>query len=88
MDKLDRMIEAALAEEDRAIVEETQELGFFTQFTRQLAGPNAWVSWMSTVGDLRLCRPRALGGLGSSTPPPKRSCRDQVGPPRRGSASS
>ena len=49
MDKLDQMIEAALAEEDRAIVEETRELGFFTQFTRQLQGPNAWVSWMSTV---------------------------------------
>ena len=47
MDKLDRMIEAALAEEDRAILEETQELGFFTQFTRQLAGPNAWVNWLS-----------------------------------------
>ena len=45
MDKLDQMIEAALAEEDRAIVEETRELGFFTQFK----GPNAWVSWMSTV---------------------------------------
>ena len=49
MDKLDQMIAAALAEEDRAIVEETRELGFFTQFTRQLSGPNAWVSWMSTV---------------------------------------
>ena len=48
MDKLDRMIEQALAEEDRAILEETQELGFFTQFTRQLAGPNAWVNWLVT----------------------------------------
>ena len=49
MDKLDQMIEAALAEEDRAILEETKELGFFTQFTRQLAGPNAWVNWLVTV---------------------------------------
>ena len=48
MHKLDRMIEEALAEEDREILEETRELGFFAQFTRQLAGPNAWVSWMST----------------------------------------
>jgi len=49
MDKLDQMIEAALAEEDRAILEETRELGFFTQFTRQLAGPNAWVNWLVTA---------------------------------------
>ena len=50
MDKLDRMIEQALAEEDRAILEETKELGFFTQFTRQMSGPNAWVNWLVTVG--------------------------------------
>jgi len=52
MNRLDRMIEEALAEEDRAIIEETRELGFFTQFARQLSGPNAWVSWASTVAIL------------------------------------
>lgn len=49
MDKLDRVIEQALAEEDRAILEGTQELGFFAQFTRTFLGPNAWVTWMSTA---------------------------------------
>ena len=49
MDKLDQMIEQALAEEDRAILDETKELGIFAQFTRQLTGPNAWVNWLVTV---------------------------------------
>lgn len=49
MDKLDRMISEALAEEDRAIVAETGELGFFAQLFGQLSGRNAWVNWLATL---------------------------------------
>ena len=48
MDRLDQMIEAALAEEDRAIMEETKELGLFAQMAGQYRGPKAWVNWLST----------------------------------------
>lgn len=48
MDKLDRMIEEALAAEDRDIVARTAEQGFFAQFAGQLSGRNAWVNWLAT----------------------------------------
>lgn len=50
MNKLDRMIEEALAAEDREILEETQELGLFQQMAGQYRGPNAWVNWLNTLG--------------------------------------
>lgn len=49
MDKLDQMIAEALAEEDREIMAQTDELGFFAQFARQLSGRNSWVNWAATV---------------------------------------
>ena len=50
MDKLDKMITEALAEEDRDILEQTRELGLFRQLAGQYQGPNAWVNWLSTLG--------------------------------------
>jgi len=49
MDKLDHMIAEALAEEERAIIAETQELGLFRQMAAQYRGPDAWVNWLSTL---------------------------------------
>lgn len=49
MNKLDRMIEEALAAEDRDIVARTAELGFFAQFAGQLTGRNAWINWLVTM---------------------------------------
>ncbi|HHC30142.1 MAG TPA: hypothetical protein ENK80_06235, partial [Rhodobacterales bacterium] len=49
MDKLDQMIAEALAEEDREIMVQTDELGFFAQFARQLSVRNAWVNWLAAV---------------------------------------
>ena len=49
MNKLDRMIEQALAEEDRALIEATVPRGFFAEFFGQLSGRNAWVGWLTTV---------------------------------------
>ena len=49
MNKIDQMIAEALAEEDRTIVAETQELGLFAQMAGQYHGRNAWVNWLSTL---------------------------------------
>lgn len=49
MNKLDRMIEQALAEEDRALIEATVPRGFFAEFFGQFSGRNAWVGWLSTA---------------------------------------
>lgn len=48
MDKLDRLIEEALEEEERALLAETRELGFFTQLGLQMRGRNAWVNWITS----------------------------------------
>lgn len=50
MDKLDQMIAEALAEEDRDILAQTQELGLFHQMALQYRGLNSWVNWLSTLG--------------------------------------
>jgi len=47
MDKLDRMIAEALAEEDREIVEATNERGVFAELAAQLSGHNAWIKWVT-----------------------------------------
>lgn len=49
MDKLDRMIAEALAEEDRSMLAETNPQSFFAEFFSQFSGHNAWVKWLSTV---------------------------------------
>lgn len=47
MNKLDRMIEEALSEEDRAIMAETSQRGVFEELFGQLSGRNAWIKWIS-----------------------------------------
>lgn len=54
MNKLDRMIEEALAEEDRTIVAETQELGYFALALGLFSGRMGWVSWVVMVVQLAL----------------------------------
>ena len=49
MSKLDRMIEDALAEEDRKILDETAELGFFALGLSQFTGKLGWVTWLVMV---------------------------------------
>lgn len=46
MDKLDRLIEEALAEEDRAILDQTEELGWFALGASQFRGKLGWVTWV------------------------------------------
>ncbi|MBV7410529.1 DUF6768 family protein [Maritimibacter sp. DP1N21-5] len=46
MNKLDRMIEEALSEEDRAILEATAEQGWFQQSFGLFTGRNGWVAWV------------------------------------------
>ncbi|SMH32008.1 DUF6768 family protein [Maritimibacter sp. HL-12] len=47
MDKLDTMIAEALAQEDREIVEATNERGVFAELAAQLSGRNAWLKWVT-----------------------------------------
>ena len=47
MDKLDRMIAEALAQEDKEILEATNERGVFAELAAQLSGHNAWVKWVT-----------------------------------------
>jgi hypothetical protein len=49
MDKLDRMIEEALADEDRALLAETGEQGYLALVLGQFRGRNGWVTWFSTL---------------------------------------
>ncbi|MGR3662372.1 MAG: DUF6768 family protein [Paracoccaceae bacterium] len=46
MDKLDKLIEEALALEDREIFEQTQELGWFALGLSQFRGKLGWVTWV------------------------------------------
>ncbi|WP_269585015.1 DUF6768 family protein [Roseibium sp. Sym1] len=46
MDKLDRLIEDALKDEDQRLVEETRELGFFALGLKQFTGKLGWVTWV------------------------------------------
>lgn len=49
MEKLDRMIEEALQEEDREILAQTAELGYFAQALGLFRGKTAWVNWVIMV---------------------------------------
>jgi len=46
MDKLDQMIEEALKAEDREIMTQTRELGYFAQAFGLFRGKSAWVNWV------------------------------------------
>jgi uncharacterized protein DUF6768 len=49
MDKLDKLIEQALSDEDRQILEDTQELGYFELGFKQFRGKLGWVTWVITI---------------------------------------
>ena len=49
MDKLDEMIEEALAAEDREILAQTGELGWFTLGLGLFRGPLGWVNWVVMI---------------------------------------
>lgn len=44
--KLDKLIEAALTGQDRQILEETKELGYFELGLSQFGGKHGWVTWV------------------------------------------
>ncbi|MFB3077374.1 MAG: DUF6768 family protein [Lysobacterales bacterium] len=49
MQKLDEMIKEALEGEDRRIIDETEELGFFALGLSQFRGKLGWVTWTITI---------------------------------------
>ena len=49
MDKLDKLIAEALADEDRQIIAETEELGYFALGLSQFRGKLGWVSWVIMI---------------------------------------
>jgi hypothetical protein len=49
MEKLDQMIDEALSSEDRSLMAEVPEPGFFGQFFGQFRGPDAWVNWLTSI---------------------------------------
>lgn len=49
MNKLDRLIEEALQEQDRDILHETEELGFFALGLSQFSGKLGWVTWVLMI---------------------------------------
>ena len=49
MDKLDKLIEEALQNEDHEILSETAELGYFAASRDLFRGKTAWVSWVIMI---------------------------------------
>nr|WP_306269387.1 DUF6768 family protein [Pararhizobium sp. IMCC3301] len=49
MNKLDRLIEEALEEQDRDILHQTEELGFFALGISQFSGKLGWVTWVLMI---------------------------------------
>ena len=49
MDKLDQLITQSLNDEDRRIVEETAELGYFELGLKQFRGKLGWVTWVTMI---------------------------------------
>lgn len=52
MTKLDEMIEDALRDQDRAILEATKEQGWFALGFNQFRGKLGWVTWLIMVAQL------------------------------------
>lgn len=46
MNKLDRLIEEALSDQDKEILSETRELGWFALGASQFSGKLGWVVWV------------------------------------------
>lgn len=49
MDKLDKLIEDAMKGEDRALLEDTRELGYFALGLKQFHGKLGWVTWVIMI---------------------------------------
>ncbi len=49
MSKIDDLIREALEGEDRMIMEETRELGFFALGLKQFTGTYGWVTWVLMI---------------------------------------
>ena len=49
MSKLDRLIEEALSDEDRDILRQTEELGWFALGASQFRGKLGWVAWVLMI---------------------------------------
>ncbi len=54
MDKLDAMIKEALEGEDKAIYDQTEELGYFAQAMTLFSGKTGWVSWVIMIAQSAL----------------------------------
>ncbi|MEP2705987.1 MAG: DUF6768 family protein [Roseibium sp.] len=49
MDKLDKLIEDAMKDEDRLLLEDTRELGYFALGLKQFRGKLGWVTWLIMI---------------------------------------
>ncbi|MGJ8571342.1 MAG: DUF6768 family protein [Hoeflea sp.] len=49
MSKLDQLIEEALSDQDKEIMHETRELGWFALGASQFTGKLGWVSWVLMI---------------------------------------
>jgi hypothetical protein len=49
MDKLDKLIEQTLSGEDRQLLEDTRDLGYFELALTQFRGKLGWVTWVIMV---------------------------------------
>ncbi len=49
MSKLDKLIEEALSAEERDILDQTKELGWFALGAHQFRGKLGWVTWVAMV---------------------------------------
>ena len=49
MSKLDQLIEEALSDQDKEIMRETRELGWFALGASQFTGKLGWVSWVLMI---------------------------------------
>lgn len=54
MSKLDQLIEEALSDQDKDIIRETQELGWFALGASQFTGKLGWVSWVLMIAQITL----------------------------------
>ncbi|MCR9212819.1 MAG: hypothetical protein NXI13_03820 [Proteobacteria bacterium] len=52
MSKLDKLIEEALSAEEREIMDETKELGWFALGAHQFRGKFGWVTWLIMLAQL------------------------------------
>ena len=54
MSKLDQLIEEALSDQDKEMLRETRELGWFALGASQFTGKLGWVSWVLMISQTAL----------------------------------